>query len=415
MISEFSRYEFAQRREAARRKMAERGLDACLITCPENIYYLTGLDHMGYFAFQALALPADGEPRLITRAMERAVVRDMAPDLLHRGYPDGSFAPTGHNPRQPVARGAETMEPGPRPQMGTDEPPAVAVTARTLSDMGLQDRRVGLEKSTNFLPPAITEGLRQRLPDTDFVDASGLVDALRIRQSEHELDCTRAAARISDDMMLAAIATAGVGVNKRDVMASIYSEMCRRGGTYPGFVPLVRATTTLEHEHGTWQDYVLAEGDLLFLEMAGCVRRYHAPMGRLVFIGEAPPEAERANRICRDATHAAAESVRPGVKAADVYAAWQRVLDASGLADYRRHHCGYSVGIGYPPSWSGSGAPVGLRPGSTLRLEAGMVFHLMSWMLRSPLGDAFVSDTIVVTDSGCEFLTTVPSSVTVRR
>lgn len=43
-----------------------------------------------------------------------------------------------------------------------------------------------------------------------------------------------------------------------------------------------------------------------------------------------------------------------------------------------------------------------------------MVFHLMSWLLRSGHGDAFLSDTIVVTDNGCEFLTTVNPHVTVR-
>lgn len=43
-----------------------------------------------------------------------------------------------------------------------------------------------------------------------------------------------------------------------------------------------------------------------------------------------------------------------------------------------------------------------------------MVFHLMSWLLRTGRGDSFLSDTVVVTDSGCEFLTTVERGVAVR-
>ncbi|MGH7856199.1 MAG: hypothetical protein ACREQY_02640 [Candidatus Binatia bacterium] len=73
-----------------------------------------------------------------------------------------------------------------------------------------------------------------------------------------------------------------------------------------------------------------------------------------------------------------------------------------------------SVGIGYPPSWSGSGVPVGLRPDSSMELRPGMVFHLMSWLLRTPHGDSFLSDTIVVTENGCEFLTGVARELTVR-
>jgi Xaa-Pro dipeptidase len=72
------------------------------------------------------------------------------------------------------------------------------------------------------------------------------------------------------------------------------------------------------------------------------------------------------------------------------------------------------VGIGYPPSWSGSGVPVGLRRSSDLELQPGMVFHLMSWLLRTGKGDSFLSDTAVVTEDGCEVLTKVSRELYVR-
>lgn len=50
-MKQVSRYfpdeEYARGREAVRERLDERALDAVLITSPENIYYLTGLDHMG--------------------------------------------------------------------------------------------------------------------------------------------------------------------------------------------------------------------------------------------------------------------------------------------------------------------------------------------------------------------------------
>lgn len=110
----------------------------------------------------------------------------------------------------------------------------------------------------------------------------------------------------------------------------------------------------------------------------------------------------------------AAETIGPGVSAGEVYQAWQGVVDRAGLSGYSRHHCGYSVGIGFPPSWSGAGTPRGLRRGSDMQLQSGMVFHLMSWLLRTGRGDSFLSDTILVTDQGCEFLTNVSRAVTVR-
>lgn len=399
--------------------MSSLGLDACLITSPENIYYLAGLDHMGYFAYQLLVFPVDGQPILVTRAMERATVRDQVPDVIHVGYTDGTVPPpvprgeaTGVGETWERTAGAPTRDLRHRPPPSSSA--AVAETVRALSEAGLADKHLALDQNSTFLPYAIADGLMEATPDAHWHDLGSLVDNIRIVQSEAELALTRQAARTTESMMLSAIAAAGAGVNARDIMAAIYDAMFRRGGTYPGFVPLVRSTRNIEHEHGTWQDNELESEDLLFLEMAGCLQRYHAPMGRLVFVDDAPASAEAINAVCQEAMTAAAERIHPDARAGDVYDAWQSVLNRNGLEKYTRHHCGYSVGIGYPPSWSGSGVPVGLRRNSDMKLKAGMVFHLMSWLLRSDEGDAFLSDTIVVTPDGCEFLTTLDRGVVIR-
>jgi Xaa-Pro dipeptidase len=98
----------------------------------------------------------------------------------------------------------------------------------------------------------------------------------------------------------------------------------------------------------------------------------------------------------------------PGAVAGDVYAAWQSRVDEAGLAHYRRHHCGYTLGIGFPPSWVGGSRVVGLRHDSHMQLRAGMVFHVMSWLMGTHRGDYFISDTAVVTETGAEVLTSVP-------
>lgn len=111
---------------------------------------------------------------------------------------------------------------------------------------------------------------------------------------------------------------------------------------------------------------------------------------------------------------AVVDTIRPGIPADEVYQAWQRTVDRAGLSHYRRHHCGYSVGIGFPPSWVGSGVPVGLRAGSKLELQSGMVFHVLSWLLRTGQGDSFLSNTVVVTDHGAEVLTKTTQELVVR-
>lgn len=421
--------EFESRLAKVREGMGERGLDACLISAPENVFYLTGLDHQGYFAFELLIVPREGSPILVTRAMERATVEDQVPWIEHVGYSDGVDPLPKPEPGADnivmTERDEEGRSVGLRPwemSFGVSVQGPVAdaglnpikETVKALEGAGLGGAKLGLERKVSFFPLHIAQGIIDALPKATWTDCSGLVDDCRLIQSPLELQYTRAAAKISDSMMLAAIAAAGEGVYERGVMASLYDAMFRRGGTYPGFIPLVRSTRTLRHEHGTWTDGQLRKKDLLFLEMAGCVRHYHAPLGRLVFIDQAPKRSEKIRQVCEAAMMKAAGAIGPGVKADEVYRAWESVLKDRGLGEYSRHHCGYAVGIGFPPSWSGSGTPRGLRKGSDMELAEGMVFHLMSWLLRTGKGDSFLSDTIVVTADGCEFLTNTSRELTVR-
>jgi len=427
----FEAGEYDLRLDRVRALMRARDLDGLLISSPENIFYLSGLNYQGYFAYQLLLVPGEGEPVLITRAMEHATIRDKVPGVRHRKYSDGIEPPPPASDNQSdlmLASDSTTgddrglrpwsMSFGVATRRGTHSAPhfdaPAQVTVDAVTEARLADARLGFEASSSFFPFGIAQRIMAGLPRAAFEDASDLVAECRLIKSEQELRYTREAAALTDSMVLAAIAAAGPNVQQRDIMAAIYQTMFHRGGTWPGFVPLVRATHTLEHEHGSWENQSLASRDLLFLEMSGCVERYHAPAGRLIFIGSAPKRAQRIQAVCESAIDAAADAIRPGVLARDVYAAWQAEVDGAGLAGYRRHHCGYAVGIGFPPSWSGSGVPVGLRSDSELELRPGMVFHLMSWLLRSGRGDYFLSDTVVVTREGCELLTRVPRSLTVR-
>ena len=373
--------------------MSECALDGLLVSSPDNICYLTGLSYHGYFAYQLLVVSRSGTPCLITRAMEASTVRDEVPNVRHCPYPD--------SPRSNDQSSSEFYEP-------------VTVTVETITAEGLAGTRLGFEANSSYLPYGIVSGIQEHLPKASFEDASDIVSQCKLVKSPKEIEYVRKAAEVTDAMMFAGIETAGVGVHQREVMASIYQAMISGGGTYPSFVPLIRSTEEIDHEHSTWEDKSLKHGDMLFMEMSGCIRRYHAPAGRLIFIGQAPQHTQMAQTICERAFDAAARALQPGAIACDVYAAWQSQIDAGGLSGYRRQHCGYSVGIGFPPSWSGSGVPTGLRHDSTMEILEGMVFHLMSAMFHTEKGDYFISNAVVVTGSGCEVLTKIPHAVTVK-
>jgi Xaa-Pro dipeptidase len=246
------------------------------------------------------------------------------------------------------------------------------------------------------------------LPEASWIDVTGLVDTMRLVKSPAEQALMRKAAAVSDAAASAAIAAIRDGAAERDVAAACLAAMTQAGGAPPGFGPFIRPGRRLGEEHTTWGDGQYRAGESVFLELSGCVARYHAPLGRLVPVG-APADADmRMAELCEAAFRAVLDALKPGAPAGAVYRAWQDVVDAAGLSRYRRHHCGYAVGIGVAPSWTGGNRVTGLRAGSDLEIRAGMSFHILSWLMGTGCGDYFLSDTVLLTEAGPEVLTRTP-------
>lgn len=372
----FSDAEIARRLRRARAGIELRGLDAAIFASPENVFYLTGLDHWGYFAPHLLILPLDSEPVLVTRAMEKVSVEKQVKAGRFRGHPDNETA--------------------------------ADMAARVLRDLKLDGRPIGLEYWTAGLSHGLARSLESQV-DARWSDVSGLADTLRLVKSAEEQALMRRAARISDVAGEAAITAIADGARESEVAAQCVAAMIRAGGHPPGFGPFIRPGNRLGEEHATWGDGEYKRGEPVFLELSGCVSRYHAPLGRLVHIGAIRDEDARIAEIVRRAFDAVVAAIKPGVPARSVYAAWQAVVDEAGLAHYRRHHCGYCVGIGQPPSWTGGNSVMGLRHDSDLEIKTGMSFHILSWLMGSGRGDDFLSNTVLLTENGPEVLTRLRS------
>ena len=372
----FSDEELAMRLKNLRREMSNLNLDTLLLSSPENIFYIIGLDHWGYFTPHLLIIPQDGEMTLITRKNETVTIGNQVRNAVFEGH--------------------------------TDDEGAQDLAIRHLNAKGKGKRRIGAEIYSSGHAYGFGRDLRENINDVEWVDVSGLVDNFRLVKSPEEQKFIRETAKISDAAMQAAIAHIHEGAKESDVGAACLETMARMGSQVPGFGPFIRPKQRLGEEHTTWGDGVYKSGESVFLEISACIARYHAPSGRLVHVGSIKDEDIKMAENVENAFVAVLDALKPGVLATDVYAAWQQVADDAGLSHYRRQHCGYMIGIAFPPTWTGSNSITGLRHGSDLELKEGMTFHILSWMMGTGKGDYFTSNTVLLGSKGAEVLTKSP-------
>lgn len=368
----FSLDEYRQRLDKVRANMDARGIDLALISVPENIYYLTGYTTLGYYMYQVLMLPVDDEPTLLTYREERINVERLSWLERHVDYEV------------------------------TDDP--VAVTIDAVRGLGVSGKTLSVEEGAYFFPIRVYRQLTSAIDDVRWVDGTGLVDSARVVKSDAEMGYIRAAAQATMAGMDEALAVARVGRTENDVAGALYQAMLAEGSEYPGSPPYVISGERSGLPHGTWEGRELRDGDIVFLEFAGCVKRYSAAMMRTAFLGTPPAAVRDRAKAVIDCVEAAIDAIRPGVTSGEVDAAARDAIRSHGFGEHT-HETGYSIGVCYPPGWNETHI-MNLQPGDETVLQRNMVFHFVPSLIVEELnGHVGFSETVAVTDDGCEVLT----------
>jgi len=374
--------EYERRVADLRGRMADRLLDAVVITDPENLMYLTDYQTTGYSFFQALVVPLESEPFMITRAMEESNVQARTWVELTRPYPD-----TGD---------------------------AIQSLVHSLREFGLDDQVVGYERNSYYFPAYHQDYIHTSFTEGRLLDCFGIVEEGRITKSPAEIAIMRRAARATEVGMAAGIEACAAGVTENDIAAEISAAMFRSGGEFPAVMPYVTSGPRTMIGHATWEGRTVLPGEHVFLEVGGCFRRYHTAMMRTVVLDDLSRSMRVAQERMKLALAEVKAAIRPGITVSDADNIVRGIISDNGVGARLVTRSGYSIGIAFPPSWD-EGYIVSLNQGDPRVLREGMTFHIIPWMWGVD-GDKTVgiSDTVRVTEDGCESFFTLDEDFTCK-
>lgn len=170
--------------------------------------------------------------------------------------------------------------------------------------------------------------------------------------------------------------------------------------------------------HGLPHDYVLADGDLLSMDIAVAIDGWVADSARSVIVGTPRPDDQRLVEATEEALGAAIDAARPGGRLGDISAAIGAVAAAHGYrvnTEFGGHGLGRTMHEDpHVANVGRAGRGMKLRPGLTLALEPWFTigserikFDADGWTIRSFDGSrgAHSEHTIAVTDGEALVLT----------
>ena len=385
----FTQAEYEARLAKARAAMAARDIELLVVTDPSNMAWLTGYDGWSFYVHQCVLLAQGGEPIWFGRGQDangakRTVFMDHDNII---GYADHYVQSTE---RHPMDRLSEVI-----------------------AERGWATTTIGVEMDNYYFSAACHRSLTRHLTEARFADATGLVNWCRAVKSDQELAYMRQAARIVEAMHGRILELAEPGLKKNELVAEIYRTSILGaegvGGDYPAIVPLLPTGADAGAPHLTWDDEPLKAGEGTFFEIAGCVKRYHCPLSRTIFLGQPPASFLEAEKALIEGIEAGLDAAKPGNQCQHIAKAFFDVLTRYGIEKASR--CGYAIGLSYPPDWGER--TMSLRSGDESPLEPGMTFHFMPGLWFDDWGIE-ITESLVITETGCETLAEVPRKLFVK-
>ncbi|MCH8273817.1 MAG: aminopeptidase P family protein [Armatimonadetes bacterium] len=347
-----------------RERMAEKGVEAALITHIVAVRWLTGFTGSSGFV---ILTPADGVFVSDSRYNEQA--REQV-----TGLPVEIFAT-----------------------------PVTAAEA-----IGAQAKRLALSKlafEAEHVTFATHASWAEKMDGIELTAVEDLAGPLRMVKSPEEIEKIRHACGIADACFKHVQRLLQPGVTEYDIALDIEFYI-RRQGAKVAFDVIAISGPRSARPHGTPSERRLRKGDFVTMDFGAMYDGYCSDLTRTVVIGEASERHREVYNAVLETQNAAIEAMKPGVEAKTVDALARSVLARHGLAKYFGHGLGHGVGRDVHD--------VGrMNAQSKDVLEPGQVWTVEPGVYIEGFGGCRIEDIVLITESGNEALSHAPKELMV--
>jgi len=387
MTTAFPSSTYEQRTSALQNRLRKNGIDLGVICDPDSVCYFAGFwNYLGieFGRPTILVVPRDGPPTIIAPLMESEMCTRMTWVQDVRPWSDGVDGEW----RSELQRVIE----------------------------GRSVRSVGIEK--RLIPAMISIDLLPMLADRSIGDLGPIVSDLRQVKSPEEIAVMRKAGAVAIAMVDGAKGAIAEDVPEYEVALAAINAGTRKAAEFlaPDADLFVSPTiynlqimqsgrdTCMVHRRSSTRR--LRKGDPVYLCFCGIANfgNYKLGFDREFFVRTVTDEQARIYETTVKAQQAALATVRPGIRCEEVNAAAEAVYREAGFTPGYR--TGRSIGCSFLEMPE-------LKRGDATSLAVGMTFAVDGGITVAGEFGGRVGDSIVVTESGFEYLTPYPRDLAI--
>ena len=233
------------------------------------------------------------------------------------------------------------------------------------------------------------------------IDINDDLARIRMVKDDNEIQLIRRATQITDESLKYVWESGLEGKRERDIAAMIQDFMIRNGADEAAYKPIIASGPNGAYPHHNYSDRVIVRGDLVTIDAGARFNLYRTDITRTFAVGNISKELRDMAHAVLEALNKALSVIKPGVSVRDVDLAARSVLEEYGYGAYTIWSMGHGVGIDIHEK------PF-LSPYSNDVLSKGVVIAVEPGIYIKGVGGVRIEDTIVVTDTGAEVLSSFP-------
>ena len=374
----------------ASRLMAEAGIDVILANSKPNVgyladyYYYEGLpDFMMedgqsfYEAFVGIPKDESALPFMVGCTGEEGYLNWIDPWIQDRKIWGPQFV---------VTNGLKQTNLYPNP---------IRAVVNALSERGLESACIGVEMGQ--IKHIHQAKLKELLPQASFKNADPILWQLRLVKTHEEISRIKVACQAISQAADVAFRSAFLGMTELEMEKIVNKTLIEEGCTPINFIigfgpkgAYLVAPTNAQ----------LEKGQLIRFDIVAEYKGYVGDISRVSAFGQVDERAERAHKIILEANIAMREAAKPGTTCTDLRKLELDIFSKQSLTPL------------IPMAGHGVGRTVHEHPfmvaGDHTEFVPGMTLAIEPTIRLDGVGSVNIEDTIVITETGAESLTTAP-------
>ena len=351
--------------DALRKKLDEKSLDALMVLVEENRRYLSGFSgEDGQFDESAGAL-------FIT--MDQLLLATDARYALQAAKEAGAWRVFCY--KQGVAKALPEI-----------------TKMLSIQRLAFESNRVSFKQYTEM-----QKNLSRPSAKVELVPAENMVEDIRVKKQEIEIQATRKALAIAESAFEKTVESIRPGMTEKDVAWNLEKNMHEAGADSVAFPTIVASGPNSALPHAIPTVRRIEEGEPILFDWGSRLDGYCSDTSRTIVLGEAQAPFRRVFDTVVQAQQMAIEAIHAGASTKQVDRRAREHIETNGFKGRFGHALGHGTGLAVhePPRMS---------PLSDTRLEAGMLVTVEPGIYLPDWGGVRIENQVVVREGGAEVL-----------